>query len=129
VEAVISKLEDSELYRVDPHYEVWDKGFVSLNQTRVLFQAAKGHLRAIDNAALLQLVDKFETAHRPIIQLRDSFDRFMASKGAEGSQRIALAHAWPDLDRAADELRRLQTFVHRELRSLKDEASATLSHA
>ena len=129
VEAVIAKIEDSELYRVSPHQEIWDKGFPSLNQTRLLFQDAKRHLRAIQSADLLGRIEKFEDAHRPIIQLRDSFESFMASRKAEGVHRIAIASEWPDLDRAADELRRLQVFINRELGGLKNLAASTLSDA
>jgi hypothetical protein len=119
VEALICKLEDSELYRVHPHYEIWDKGFDSLYETRVLFRAAKASLRALGNADVLAVTERFEMAHRPLIQLRDSFEQFMAEEGAEGGQRILGAARWPDLPQAEEELRRLQTFVNRELLHLK----------
>jgi hypothetical protein len=129
VEAVISKLEDSELYRVTPHYEIWDRGFPSLNETRMLMRAAKASLRANGDVKVLTELEKLELAHRPLIQLHDSFELFMAKQGHDGIQRLARSHEWPDLDRAADELRRLQTVIHRELPGFKRAAAERLERA
>jgi hypothetical protein len=129
VEAVISKLEDSRLYRVDPNHETWDKGFNSLHRTRVLFQAAKQHLRSIGETDVLAAVDQLEMAHHPLIQLSDSFEQFLAESNYEGAQRIARAGEWPDLAQAEFELRRLQALVNAQMAGLKTLASQRLTNA
>ncbi|MEO0439168.1 MAG: hypothetical protein AAF098_20005 [Pseudomonadota bacterium] len=128
VEYLIAKIEDSELFRVDAHYEIWDKGFRSLNDTRELSRDAKSKLRIIEATAVLHRIERFDSELRPLIKLRDSFERFMAERGADGVARLSQASDWPDLDAAADELRRLQTFVNRELNPLKDSIRKELTN-
>lgn len=122
VEAVVSKIEGSELYHIQPHYELWAKGFASLNQSRILISAAKAHLRAVGQREVLHIIELLEKEHRPLIQLRDSFDRFMAELEATDHERILEASRWPDLHHAENALKRLQDAANRDLRELKDRA-------
>ena len=126
VEAIISKVEDSQLYRVSPHYEIWSKGFSSLNETRMLLRHAKDQLNAVGSDRLLNAVRKFHDAHRPLIELADSFDQFMADQGANEVQRLSLAKNWPDLVQAMDRLHQLQLFVSANLADLKALARSEL---
>jgi hypothetical protein len=127
VEAVISKIEDSELYKVLPHYELWDKGFPSLDRTRVLIAAAKDHLRAVGSSDVLHLVELLEQQHRPLIQFRDSFDLFMAETGAVDYERRMKAIEWPDLHHAENALKRLQDAVNRDLPKLKESSQMLMN--
>ena len=77
VEAVISKLENSRLYSLEPHYEIWERGFESLDETRSLIRHANA--RTVRSKDVSTALVRMEDIHRPLIDLRDSIEKRMAN--------------------------------------------------
>lgn len=96
---LLQKLEHTRLFEVDPNYEIWEYGFVTLSELAAECASAHvavQHARSADDA-LREAVSGLHDHVKSLRALQDSWQTFR--HGKEGSW-VDIQRSWPDIERA-----------------------------
>jgi len=110
LKAVVGRMSSSFIFKVDPHYENWERGFPSLEAFRDISEAANTLFvhSSLPPSNIKMIIQGLFLRTMAVLAFRDSLDRFRGPRERLYPDDYA---EWPEELEAEEALKELQKFA------------------